>query len=195
MRRFQHRSERTGRVPTIRDITVVGLDDDLPSPLCRLQDAVQQAWRPGGVVRLRDRQARPYAKDCDGPHAREQCTKGRPLFGPPGAIRYRRHRERGRAAALCLGSACARHVLQSSTPITAMVRSACVTTGVQSIDAMPIHPPRGAFDALYREFLERGIRYCFPGVDLQRSASGATQVAQLSVTPRADGAVDLTWLG
>jgi hypothetical protein len=49
---------------------------------------------------------------------------------------------------------------------------------------MPVHSPRGAFDALYREFLERGIRYCFPGVDLQRSASDATPVAQLSVTPR-----------
>jgi hypothetical protein len=60
---------------------------------------------------------------------------------------------------------------------------------------MTIHSTRGAFDALYRELLERGIRYCFPGVDLQRSASDATPVAQLSVTPRADGAVDLTWLG
>jgi hypothetical protein len=60
---------------------------------------------------------------------------------------------------------------------------------------MPIHSPRGAFDALYREFLERGIRYFFSGVDLQRSASDATPVAQLSVTPRSDGAVDLTWLG
>jgi hypothetical protein len=60
---------------------------------------------------------------------------------------------------------------------------------------VPIHSPRGAFDALYREFLERGIRYFFPGVDLQRSASDATPIAQLSVTPRADGAVDLRWLG
>jgi hypothetical protein len=60
---------------------------------------------------------------------------------------------------------------------------------------MPINSPRGAFDALYLEFLERGIRYCFPGVALQRLSSQATQVAQFSVTPRPDGAVDLTWLG
>ena len=64
---------------------------------------------------------------------------------------------------------------------------------------MPINSPRGAFDALYVEFLERGIRYCFPGVNLQRSASEAsaseaTRVEQFSVTPRPDGAVDLTWL-
>jgi len=60
---------------------------------------------------------------------------------------------------------------------------------------MPTQSPPGAFDALYREFLERGIRYCFPGVNLQRSTSDASPVAQLSVTPRPDGAVDLTWLG
>jgi hypothetical protein len=60
---------------------------------------------------------------------------------------------------------------------------------------MPIQSPRRAFDALSREFLERGIRSCFPGVDLQRLASDAAPVAQLSVTPRPDGALDLTWLG
>jgi hypothetical protein len=60
---------------------------------------------------------------------------------------------------------------------------------------MLIHTPGDAFNTLYRQYLERGIRYCFPGASLQRSAGAATQVAQLSVTPRPDGAVDLTWLG
>jgi hypothetical protein len=58
-----------------------------------------------------------------------------------------------------------------------------------------IPSPHGAFDAIYREFLERGIRSFFPGVGLQRSLSEAPPVAQLTVTPRPDGVVDLTWLG
>jgi hypothetical protein len=58
---------------------------------------------------------------------------------------------------------------------------------------MSIHSHPGAFESLYREFIERGIRYCFPGVDLQRSASGTNPVAQLSVTERPDGAIEITW--
>jgi hypothetical protein len=64
-----------------------------------------------------------------------------------------------------------------------------------SAAAMSVHSPRGAFESLYREFIERGIRYCFPGVDVQRSASDANTVAQLSVTPRPDGAIDLAGFG
>jgi hypothetical protein len=60
---------------------------------------------------------------------------------------------------------------------------------------MLIHTPGDAFNTLYRQYFERGIRYCFPDVRLQRSAAAAPPAAQLSVTPRPDGAVDLTWLG
>jgi hypothetical protein len=59
---------------------------------------------------------------------------------------------------------------------------------------MSTHAPRDAFGALYREFLERGIRYFFPGVRLQHLASTATPADHVSVTVRPDGTVDLAWL-
>jgi hypothetical protein len=75
------------------------------------------------------------------------------------------------------------------------VRSANVNGRYNRSMPMSIHSSREAFDALFREFIERGIRYCFPGVDLQRSASDANAGGHPSVTARPDGAMDLTWLG
>jgi hypothetical protein len=59
---------------------------------------------------------------------------------------------------------------------------------------MSVRAPRDGFGALYREFLERGIRYFFPDARLRHSASEAMSAAQIAVTSRPDGTVDLAWL-
>jgi len=53
---------------------------------------------------------------------------------------------------------------------------------------------RGALDALYREFFERGVRYCLPTAVLTRTGPYHPAVAQL--TTSGDGQrLDLAWLG
>jgi len=60
---------------------------------------------------------------------------------------------------------------------------------------MAIDTPRVALDALYRETLERGVRYFLPGAELTRIGSSEPAAPKLATTTRPDGGVDVTWLG
>src|SRR5713101_2011594 len=54
---------------------------------------------------------------------------------------------------------------------------------------------RGALDALYREFFERGVRYCLPTAVLTRTGPYDPAVAQLTPTSGDGLRLDLAWLG
>src|SRR5262245_44445744 len=60
---------------------------------------------------------------------------------------------------------------------------------------MATNAPPGALDVLLREFFQRGVRYCVPAAKLTRIGSSEPAIAQLTVTPRDAGTLELSWLG
>jgi DNA integrity scanning protein DisA with diadenylate cyclase activity len=55
--------------------------------------------------------------------------------------------------------------------------------------------PTGKVHALYRDFLERGVRYFFPDAELAPNSQAPDTEPALLISSRTDGTADLDWIG